>query len=283
MLRGSVVVMLFAACGGGDDAPAQDAGPSDAGTETFEPCMLPTLAQTVATLAGCSRPGTNDGPRAEGRFDNPTNLVIAPSGDTYVTDFDSSRLRVIDRAGNTSTVYQTTNFQKPFGIVLAPNNKLYVETDDNDRGAHSLNTGTVWLFDPATKVAEVVGRDLGRPRGLAVLSDGRIALSDHIHHTVSILDPATHQATLLAGALDTPGYVNGVGSDARFAQPYDIALLADGSLAVADMDNHRIRRVTLDGIVTDLAGSGEVGALNGPAAVATFDAPQALAVLPTGT
>jgi hypothetical protein len=48
------------------------------------------------------------------------------------------------------------------------------------------------------------------------------------------------------------------------------------------MENHRLRRVFLDGTVVDFAGSGAEGALNGPVAVATFDAPQALAILPTG-
>jgi len=116
-----------------------------------------------------------------------------------------------------------------------------------------------------------------------VLSDGRIALSDHVHHVISILDPVAGTMTPLAGMRDIPGYENGVGSAARFAQPYDIVLMPDGSLAVADMDNHRIRRVFLDGTVEDLAGSGSIGTLNGPLDVATFDAPQGLAVLPIGT
>ena len=278
MFRSTVMVALLAACGA--EVPYRDAGVDaeiDAG-----PCTLPTLAQTVATLAGCSEPGTQDGSRDLARFHNPTNAVISASGVAFITDFDSSRIRAIDRSGTTTTVYQAMNFKSPFGLALAPGGKLYVETDDNDLGEHTLETGTLWLVDPAAKTAEVLARNLGRPRGLAVLADGRIAMADHMHHVVSIFDPATKLETLLAGALDTPAYANGVGGDARFAQPYDIVLMPDGSLVVADYDNHRLRRVLLDGTVSDFAGSGEIGALNGPAAVATFDAPQALAVLPTG-
>jgi hypothetical protein len=46
--------------------------------------------------------------------------------------------------------------------------------------------------------------------------------------------------------------------------------------------NHRIRRVSLDGEVSTLAGSGERGWLDGDRTHATFDEPQALAVGPTG-
>jgi DNA-binding beta-propeller fold protein YncE len=275
MVRWPLLVLV--GCTG--TVPTTDAGVT---IDAAGPCPLPTLAQTVATLAGCSQAGTDDGMRGDARLANPTNVAIAPGGIAYVTDFDTSRVRAIDATGATSTVYLAANFQAPFGIALAPGGKLYVETDDNDMGGHSLETGTVWRIDPVTRTAEVIARDLGRPRGLAVLPDGRIAMADHQHHTISILDPSTGAATLLAGVRDVKGYANGVGTGALFAQPYDIVVHPDGSLIVSDMENHRVRHVFLDGTVEDFAGSGENGALNGPVAVATFDAPQALAILPTG-
>jgi DNA-binding beta-propeller fold protein YncE len=279
MVRTALLVMGLAACGA--EVPLQDAGPDPDAIPG--PCDLPTLAQTVATLAGCSEPGTNDGPRNTGRFNNPTNAAIAPSGIAYITDFDSHRVRAIASDGTLTTVFQDpARFKVPFGIAIAPGGKLYVQTDDNDLLEHTTETGTLWLVDPQAKTAEVLARDLGRPRGLAVLPDGRIAMADHMHHVVTIFDPVTKTESPLAGANDVPGYANGPGGDARFAQPYDIVVMPDGSLVVSDYDNHRIRRVLLDGTVSDFAGSGDIGALNGPAAVATFDAPQALAVLPTG-
>ena len=276
------MMVTFGACGSTDPTEHHDAATTIDAPEDPNECLLPSLAQTVATLAGCSRAGIADGVRGDARFNNPTNVFVAPSGDTYVTDFDSSRLRKIDRTGKTTTIMQMQNFQKPFGIVGAPGGMLYVETDDNQKGAHSSNTGTIWLVDPDAGTATVVASDLGRPRGLAVLGDGRIVMSDHIHHVISILDPANGNVTPLAGMRDVAGYENGVGAAARFAQPYDIVLMPDGSLVVADMDNHRLRRVFLDGTVTDFAGSGSIGSLNGPVGVASFDAPQALALLPTG-
>jgi hypothetical protein len=282
MRRRVVMVTLLAACGA--EEPPQEPG-VDAGVD--QACLLPTLAQTVATLGGCSRDGTTDGVRGQARFNNPTNVVIGANSVAYITDFDSHRLRSIDPAGNVTTIYQASNFKNPFGIALAPGGKLYVETDDNDLGQHSTLTGTLWLVDPAAGTAEVLARDLGRPRGLAVLPDGRIAMADHMHHVISIFDPRSNTETLIAGKEDEPGHANGSKEDARFDQPYDIVVMPDGALVVSDYDNHRLRRVELDPVTgatdtTDFAGSGTAGALNGPVDVASFEAPQALAVLPTG-
>ena len=155
--------------------------------------------------------------------------------------------------------------------------ELFVSTDDNDLGQHSPTTGTVWRVSLTTGVAVAVARDLGRPRGLAALPDGRLVLADYVHHVVSLLDPTTGQVTALAGARDQAGYVDGTGAAARFDGAYDVAVLPDGRIAVSDFNNHRVRAVTLAGVVTTLAGTGTAGHADGAASTATFGHPQALA------
>jgi sugar lactone lactonase YvrE len=219
-----------------------------------------------------------DGARGIARFSNPTNVAIASDGTTYSTDYDGSRLRAIDGNGTTQTIISKTGFTHPFGLAFAPNGTLYVQTDDNDTGERSETTGTVWKVDTAAKTAVVVAKNLGRPRGLAVLGDGRIAMADYIHHVVSILDPTNGSVTPLAGAADQMAHVNATGDQARFNKPYHVVVLSSGDLAVTDYGNHRVRQVTLAGVVTDLAGTDTPGADDGPIATATFDQPQGLAV-----
>jgi len=55
------------------------------------------------------------------------------------------------------------------------------------------------------------------------------------------------------------GFADGEGSAARFNEPRGIAIDAEGNLYVADTDNHRIRKVTPQGEVSTLAGSGPTG------------------------
>ncbi|MFM7323013.1 MAG: hypothetical protein ACKO5K_16055, partial [Armatimonadota bacterium] len=68
-------------------------------------------------------------------------------------------------------------------------------------------------------------------------------------------DPEVHSATL-AGDPE-PGAVDGPGHAARFDSPVGVAVRADGSVVVADSRNHRIRAISVSGVVSTLAGGEE--------------------------
>jgi len=88
--------------------------------------------------------------------------------------------------------------------------------------------------------------------------------------------------TLLAGD-GVGGLREGAGLQARFADPYGLAVDAHGVLYVADAgDNNRIRRVYPDGRVDTWAGQGE-GWRDGPALQAQFNTPSAIAIDKAGT
>jgi len=92
----------------------------------------------------------------------------------------------------------------------------------------------------------------------------------------------TPQIDLLAGD-GTGGLREGAGAHARFADPYGVAVNAQGVVYVADAgDNNRVRRVWPDGRVDTLAGHGE-GWIDGPAALAQFHTPSQLVVDAAGT
>ncbi len=235
------------------DAAVDTSDAPDAATDALlGPCDLPPLTLAVATLAGCSEAGTTDGPRGTARFDNPVNLVLSESGIAYVAGFDSGRIRKVDPTGTTTTLL---TLQRPFGLAFDSAGFLLVETDDDDQGNHTLDSGTIWRVNPATAQATVIVRDIGRPRGLAVLPDGRVALADYVHDTISLLDPVARTVTPLAGTRDIAGHANGSGAAAKFDQPWDIAYV-DGALYVTEVTNGDVRKVLLDGTVTDLVPRG---------------------------
>lgn len=241
-------------------------------------CLKGPLSMSATTLAGCEQSGIADGSRDDARFNNPTGVEVGPGGAVFVADFDNSLVRRIGTDGSTTTLVAREDLVRPFGLHFDGLDTLYVQSDGNDQGQLDTTTGTIWRVDIRTGAASVIARNAGRPRGLQLLPDGRLALADHIHHVLSILDLDTGFITPLAGAADTPGAVNGTGLDARFAQPYDLALHPDGSLLVTELDNHKIRKVTVDGVVEDYAGSGAIGSFDGPVDVAAFDGPQAIAI-----
>lgn len=87
----------------------------------------------------------------------------------------------------------------------------------------------------------------------------------------------TAQLRLAAGD-GVRGMRNGPVAQARFDDPYGVAMTEDGTLYVADAgDNNRIRRIGSDGVVTTLAGFSE-GFADGDGTAARFNTPSGVAV-----
>ncbi len=84
----------------------------------------------------------------------------------------------------------------------------------------------------------------------------------------------------LAGQAGVPGTANATGANARFEEPWGIAVAGNGTVYVADTRNHTIRKITPTGVVTLLAGSpGVAGFVDGAGiGVARFSRPTGVAV-----
>lgn len=267
---------------GGSDAGIPDAGLPDAGPPDAGDTAPPPLTQGTSTVAGRAYPGYVDGERDAARFANPVNVAYR-AGKLYVADFDNGKIRVIDTATyQTTTLIAQPGFQRPFGMAFAPDGTLYVSTDNDPGGGHSLMSGTIWRIAPGATTAAVVVASIGRPRGLAVLPGGALAAADYVHHVIELIDPVSCTVAQLAGAWDQAGMVDATGPDARFTSPYGIAARSDGALVVADFDNHRIRLVAPAGAVTTLAGTGTPGFADGAPGAAMFHRPQAVAIAEGG-
>jgi serine/threonine-protein kinase len=80
-----------------------------------------------------------------------------------------------------------------------------------------------------------------------------------------------------------PGYKDGMAAEAQFNTPVGLTVDAAGNLYVFDWFNFLIRLISPDGIVSTLAGTGEQGFKDGPAAQAQFRGlALTLAMDPTG-
>jgi len=120
------------------------------------------------------------------------------------------------------------------------------------------------------------------PAGLAVDSFGNVFIADSANHLIRKLS-AKGVVSTVAGKPGAAGFNDGASSDAHFDTPSALAVAKDGTLFISDTGNHTIRRRTIDGQITTLAGfAGSFGPTNGLGSIARFNGPLGITFAPNG-
>jgi sugar lactone lactonase YvrE len=189
--------------------------------------MLPWIlaASTLVTVAGDGTQGFggDGGAAIAAQLSDPTGLTRGPDGALYVCDTANHRIRKIAADGTITTVAGT-----------------------GERG---------WSGDggPAT------GARLDEPFEVRFDAAGRLYWVERLSHTVRRVDPETGIVTTIAGSGHS-GF-SGDGGPAVAAElndPHSIAFDGTGDLYIADVKNHRIRKVDVKrGTIATFAGTGE--------------------------
>ena len=114
------------------------------------------------------------------------------------------------------------------------------------------------------------------PFGIAIDPKGNLYVSDGgERNRIQMITPAG-VVSLVGGSVE--GFVDGAVDKAAFHTPSALAIDAQGNLFVADTGNHAIRKITPNGNVTTLAGTGQPGFRDGAAKQAQFNGPIGIAV-----
>lgn len=171
-------------------------------------------------------------------------------------------------------------FWNPRGVALGPSGEVYVADSSNHRirmisgGLVSTLAGSGYGYaDGAAAAAK-----FRFPMGVAVGLKGEVYVADNDNHRIRKIEKGVVSTFAGAGS----GFLDGTTAQAKFTNPYDVAVGKSGEVYVADYNNHRIRMIS-GGLVSTLAGSGKAGNADGAAAAAQFYSPAGVAVDSTGT
>ncbi|MCZ2357583.1 MAG: OmpA family protein [Bacteroidia bacterium] len=117
---------------------------------------------------------------------------------------------------------------------------------------------------------------LNGPNGIAMDGNGNIYFSDDNNNAVRKITTNGTVTTLAGNGI--AGFKNGLGKFAQFNGPKGLAVDKFGNVFVADYNNHCIRKITPDGIVSVFAGVPLEGFQNGETQEARFRYPIGLCI-----
>lgn len=170
----------------------------------------------VTTYAGTGSPGFANGDTSVAMFNQVFGICIDLEGNIYLGDAMNHRIRKISNSGVVSTY---------------------------------AGSGTAGYLDGPAEEAR-----FNQPFNLCIDDEGNMYVSDFLNQRIRKIS-LDMQVTTVAGT-GSPGWLNGPADEAKFNYPRGICMDDTGNIYVGDSWNHRIRKISVDGIVSDWAGGG---------------------------
>jgi serine/threonine protein kinase, bacterial len=241
----------------------------------------------VTTFAGSGAAGAADGLGNVATFEGPYAIAIDGANNLYVTDRGNFLIRKITPSGLVSTLAGSgaagaadgqgvaASFRGPTGIVVDSSGNLFVADTDNASQSTIRKVtagGFVSTFAGSGAIGYVDGVGTAAMfylvSGLAIDSSDNLFVADTRNYRIRKITPAGLVSTFAGSGL--VAHTNATGTAAAFNFPQGMAVDSANNVYVGDRFNYRVRKITPGAVVTDYAGSGSGGNVDGPAFSATF-------------
>jgi len=255
----------------------------------------------ITMLAGNSAPnivpplstGIGDGgPAAQAIFNTPTAIAADGAGNLYIADTDAGRVRKIGSNGIVSTIAgmgsagpvvdnipaTSAYLFYPSGLALDNSGNLYLADCGDARiriiapsGVITTVAGTGTASRPGYSGdgGPAVQAQLSWPKDVALDQAGNMYIADTGNSRIRKVDGNGIITTIAGTGIAGFSGDQGPGIAAQLNLPTGVAVDGSGNVYVADTGNFRIRKITPDGTVTTLAGTGTAG-FSGDGGLAIF-------------
>jgi len=240
----------------------------------------PNAITTVSTIAGNREEGTADGKGAAARFFGPRGVAIDAQNNIYVADTRNHRIRKITPDGTVTTLAgtgeegfagglrQNARFNRPSSLVLDPQGNIYIIDMGNNCIRKITSDGQVSTLAGSYYPGFADGKGslakFHSPRAITIDNANNLYVTDTENNAIRKITPDGTVSTF-AGNPYKYGSADGEGKEATFFYPLGIVSDGHGNIFVADNGNRKIRRITLNAIVSTYAGTGTPGFSNGEA------------------
>ena len=265
----------------------------------------------LRVIAGTGAKGfSGDGnPAVSATFNGLHNFVVLENGDLLLADSFNHAIRKIDARSGIVTTFAgdgrkgfrgdgagagAAQFDTPIQIALDPTRKnLFVADIGNKRVRRIvLATGIVSTVAGNGRAgvppdgALAVEAPLADPRAVAAGADGSFYILERSGNALRFVDAAGRIRTVAGTGKAGLNGDGGPALEAALNGPKYIALDRDGSVLIADAENHAIRRYTpKDGKIARVAGTGKQGraGLGGDPLACELARPHGVTVAPDGS
>src|ERR1035438_7314213 len=252
----------------------------------------------ISTVAGSGARGfSGDGaPAAAAQLNYPQGVAVDATGNLFIADTGNMLIRKVSASGIVTTLAgiaaatgaqgfsgdggpaTAAQLSNPKGLAVDALGNLFIADTGNQR-IRKVSAGIIatvaggGTFGPGDDGGPATAAQLYNPVGVAVDAAGNLFIAGTSDPRIRKVS-ASGIITTVAGT-GTQGF-SGDGGPAAAAwlyEPWGVATDAGGNLFIADAGNQRIRKVTADGIVTTIAGTGAQGSSGdgGPATAAPLD------------